>query len=356
MLEICEQNNAAGGDYVFSENPELTSRPSRIGSLMGVKIAGIGSCVPANVVRNEDLAALGYDADWILQRTGILERRHLPPGMATSDLAVGAAQECLNSAGVSAEDVDLLLLGTYSPDLNLPATACFVQHRLGLRCPAFDMAAACASFAYGLVTGMQFVKTGNCKNVLVIGADCNSRICNPSDKKTYPLFGDAGGAVLLQPGDTSQGALSYALGVDGEGAKLLWRPMGGSLMPYDQDGGAHGLQYLHMNGKPVFKWAIRMLQDTIREVLDHSGKKLDDVNLVIFHQANVRIINTVAKGLKLDPDRVFVNLDQFGNTASASIPLALDQAYDEGKISKGDLVLFSGFGAGLAWGTILLEW
>ena len=323
---------------------------------MGVKIAGIGSCVPANVVRNEDLAELGYDADWIVQRTGILERRHLPPGMATSDLAVGAGAKCLEAAGVDPADVDLLLVGTYSADLYLPATACFVQHRLGLRCAAYDMAAACASFVYGLITGAQFIQSGNCRNVLVIGADCNSRLCSPADKKTYPLFGDAGGAVLLQPGDASQGLLSYAIGVDGEGAKLLWRPMGGSLTPYEHAGAEEGLHYLKMAGKPVFKWAIRMLQDTVGEVLDHSGKHLDEVNLVIFHQANVRIINTVAKGLGLDPERVFVNLDRFGNTASASIPLALDQAYDEGRISKGDLILFSGFGAGLAWGTILLQW
>lgn len=327
-----------------------------MGAVMGVKVAGTGSCVPANVVRNEDLAAEGYDADWILQRTGILERRRLPPGLATSDLAVGAGQKCLEAAGVDPADVDLLLLGTYTADFVLPATACFVQHRLGLRCPAFDMAAACASFAYGMVTGMQFIKTGNCRNVLVIGADCNSRICDPSDMKTYPLFGDAGGAVLLQPGEETQGIVSYAVGVDGEGAKLLWRPMGGSLTPYSHDGADQGLHYLQMAGKPVFKWAIRTLQDTIGEVLAHSGKRLDEVNLVIFHQANVRIINTVAKGLGLDPQRVFVNLDRYGNTASASIPLALDEAHEAGKISRGDLVLFSGFGAGLAWGTILLQW
>jgi len=203
---------------------------------------------------------------------------------------------------------------------------------------------------------MQYVASGCSKRALVIGADCNSRVVNPADRRTYPLFGDAAGAVLLAPGGDSQGLLSYAVGSDGSGADLLCRRMGGSRLPYSADAVENGAHFLHMEGRPIYKWAIRQLAATTAEVLDDAGVTLDDVDLVIFHQANMRIINSAVKNLGIDPGKVFNNLDRFGNTSSASIPLALDEAFQQGRIKPGDQILFSGFGGGLAWGTVLIRW
>ena len=335
---------------------EIQTGRSRLGSLLGVQVVGVGSSVPDNLVKNEDLAALGYDADWILQRTGILERRHAPPEMATSDMAVEAARRCIEQAGIDPQEIDLLLLGTFTPDMPLPATASVVQDRLGLCAPAMDLQAACASFIYAMITGAQFVATGSSRLVLVIGADCNSRVVNPADMHTFPLFGDAAGAVLLAPGSDRQGLVSYAVGSDGSGAELLCRRMGGSRLPFSSDAANDSLHFLKMEGRPIFKWAIRLLAETISSVLRDAQMTLDDVDLVILHQANIRIINSVVKDLGIDQRRVFNNLDRYGNTSSASIPLALDQAFREGRISRGDHILFSGFGAGLAWGTVLMRW
>jgi len=335
---------------------EIQTTRSRLGSLLGVQVVGVGSSVPDNLVKNEDLAALGYDADWIVQRTGILERRHAPPEMATSDMAVEAARRCIEQAGVDPQEIDLLLLGTFTPDMPLPATASLVQDQLGLCAPAMDIQAACASFIYAMITGMQFVATGSSQLVLVIGADCNSRVVNPADERTFPLFGDAAGAVLLARGSDQQGLLSYAVGSDGSGAHLLCREMGGSRLPFSNDAANDSLHFLKMEGRPIFKWAIRLLAETISEVLEAAGMTLDDVDLVIFHQANMRIINSAGKELGIDQKKVFNNLDRYGNTSSASIPLALDEAFRQGRIARGHHVLFSGFGAGLAWGTVLMRW
>ncbi len=329
---------------------------SRLGRLMGVQVVGIGSSVPENCIRNEDLAALGYDADWIVQRTGIVERRHAAPNVATSDLAVEAARQCIATAGVAPADIDLVLLGTITPDLLCPATASLVQDRLGLCAPAVDLQAACASFIFAMITGTQFVASGCSQLALVIGADCNSRMVNPADKQTFPLFGDAAGAVLLAAGSPSQGLLSYAVGSDGAGAKYLYRAMGGSREPFSAAGQQQGRQFLHMEGRPVFKWAIRMLRETVCDVLAAADMTLDEVDLVIFHQANMRIIQAAVNDLGLDPQKVFNNVARYGNTSSASIPLAMDEAFRLGRIRRGNHVLFSGFGAGLAWGTVLMRW
>jgi 3-oxoacyl-[acyl-carrier-protein] synthase-3 len=321
---------------------------------MGVQVVALGSFAPENRVRNEDLAALGYDADWILQRTGITERRHAGPGVSTGDLAVEAAYRCMAAGDIRPEQIDLLLLGTFTPDMLLPATANIVQNRLGLCAPAIDIQAACASFVYALITGMQYVATGCSQRVMVIGADCNSRMVNPADKQTYPLFGDAAGAVVLAPGSADQGILAYAVGSDGSGADLICRPSGGAREPISAaniDG-----HFLRMDGRPVFKWAIRTLKETIGEVLNSAGLRLSDVDLVVFHQANMRIINAAVEELDMPTSKVFNNLDRYGNTSSASIPLALDEAYRLGRVRRGQHVLFSGFGAGLTWGTVLMRW
>lgn len=333
-----------------------TSGRSALRSLTGVQVLGTGSYVPETIVTNEDLQKrLGFDPDWIVQRTGIRERRVAAPGQATSDLAFEAAQACLKRAGVSPSEVDLVVVGTFTPDQPCPSTACLLQHRLGVRAPAMDVQAACAGFMYALVTGMQFVATGTCQRVLVVGADCNSRIVNPRDVRTYPLFGDGGGAVLLGPGSPEQGLPAFTLGSDGGGADLLVRKLGGSRLPLagallDED-----LHYLQMDGKAVFKWAVRLVADTINDVLRHSRRSTTDVKLFVAHQANVRIISAAAEALHLTPDQVFVNLDRYGNTSAASIPLALDEAFEAGRFARGDDLLLCGFGAGLAWGTALLR-
>lgn len=325
--------------------------------LTGVQVVGTGSYAPEVVVTNEDLQRrLGFDPDWIVQRTGIRERRFAPPEMATSDLAAEAAKRCLQSAGVSPSEVDLVIVGTFTPDMLCPSTACLIQDRLGIRAPAFDLQAACAGFMYALVTGMQFVASGSSRRALIIGADCNSRIINPRDSRTYPLFGDGAGAVLLAPGSPDQGLLSYTLGSDGSGAELLMRQMGGSRLPLAVDLMDEDMHYLQMDGRAVFKWAVRLLGDTVDDVLRPAELKVADVNLFVAHQANIRIINAAADLVGFRPDQVYVNLDRYGNTSGASIPLALDEALAEGRLKRGDHLLVCGFGAGLAWGTGLLKW
>jgi 3-oxoacyl-[acyl-carrier-protein] synthase-3 len=327
-----------------------------MGRLMGVQVVGLGSSVPDHCVCNEDLAALGHDAEWILQRTGIHQRRHAPEGVATGDLATEAARRAIESAGVAPQDIDLVVLGTFTPDMPLPATACLVQDRLGLCAPAMDIQAACASFVYAMFTAMQFVATGSSKLALVIGADCNSRIVNPADARVYPLFGDGAGAVLLAPGAPEQGFISCAFGSDGSGTGLLCRRMGGSRLPFHHGPSADGLHYMYMEGRPIFKWAVRLLHDTTTAVLAKAGLSVADLDLVVFHQANLRIINAAAEELGIAPRQMCNNVDRYGNTSAGSIPLVLDEAQRAGRIKRGDHILLSGFGAGLVWGTALVRW
>lgn len=329
---------------------------SRIGRLMGFQVVGVGSYVPDNVVRNEDLAQKGYDADWILQRTGIEARRHALPEQATSDLAVEACRRCIEGAETDPADIDLCLVGTYTPDFPMPATAAIVQDRLGLRALAFDIEAACSSFAFALITGGQFVASGCSRRALVVGADCNTRIVAPSDMKTFPIFGDGAGAVLLAPADEDRGLLAYAVGSEGSGAGLLYRPMGGTRIPIATAQPDDPRQFLQMDGRPVFKWAVRAVAESTAEVVQAAELALDDVDLFVFHQANLRIISAAVEALGIDPRKVYNNLQRYGNTSSASIPLVLDEARAEGLIEPGKLVLFSGFGGGLSWGTGLLRW
>ena len=329
----------------------------RTNSLMGVQVVGVGSYVPEQVVTNAELAMrYGFDADWIKQRSGILERRHAPPEQATSDLCVEAAQNAIRHAGVEPADIDLVVVGTFTPDFSFPSTACLVQNRLGLDAPAVDLQAACAGFMYALTTAAQYVATGNSRLALVIGGDCNSRVTNPADQKTYPLFGDGAGAVLLAKGSAEQGLLCYQLGADGSGGPLLDRPSGGSRRPPNAADLEAGLQYMQMDGRNVFKWAVHLVSDTIKLVLDRAGMTPQDVSLYILHQANIRIINAAMEHLGIPEDRVFNNLQKYGNTSGGSIPLALDEALRAGRVQRGDTLLFSGFGAGLTWGTGLFRW
>ncbi|HTU24352.1 MAG TPA: beta-ketoacyl-ACP synthase III [Pirellulales bacterium] len=348
------------GDAAGCNAPALAAVPTIGGApvrrLMGVQVLATGSYVPDCVVDNEELATLGYDAEWILQRTGIRERRILPSELATSDMAVAAARRCLARAEVSPADVDLLIVATFTPDVPVPSVACMVQRQLGLSAPAMDLQAACAGFVYAMATAAQFVAAGTARRALVVGADCNSRILNRQDMKIYPLFGDGAGAVLLGPGATDQGLESYTLGADGTGAELLIRPMGGTRLACTPEGLAANLQFLRMDGRAVFKWAIRILDETIRAVLDSAGLTIADLDLFVLHQANIRILDAAAEQLGIDRQKMFVNLDRYGNTSAGSIPLALDEAFVAGRIRPGDRVLVSGFGAGLTWGTVILRW
>lgn len=329
----------------------------RTASLMGVRTIGLGAYAPDNVVTNEDLRKTrGFDPEWIEQRTGILERRHVTEGQATSDLCTEAARKAMASAGVYAADVDLLVVGTFTPDYTCPSTACLVQERLGIDAPAFDVSAACSGFVYALVTAAQYVATGNAKLALVIGGDCNSRIVDPNDRKIAPLFGDGAGAFLLAPGSRDQGLVCYQMGADGSGGPLLDRPAGGTknqLTAAELNAGRH---YLRMDGRNVFKWAVRAVAETIRIVLESAEMKPEDVSLYALHQANMRIVDAVCDQLNLPRERIFNNIQKYGNTSAGSIPLLLNDAYNEGRIQKGDTILMSGFGAGLTWGTSLYRW
>jgi 3-oxoacyl-[acyl-carrier-protein] synthase-3 len=332
------------------------SARSTLCSLMGVQVVSTGSFAPPCQVTNDDLARLGYDSDWILQRTGIRVRRKLAPELATSDMAYRAAADCLQRADVDPDAVDLLVVATMTPDRPLPSTACLLQQRLGIRAAAMDLNAACAGFMYALTTAAQFVKTGCSRYALVVGADTNTRIVDPTDRKTFPLFGDAAGAVLLGPGSPRQGMLAYTLGAEGTGADLLEIPGGGSRQPLTPALIDQGLQFIRMDGRSVFKWAVRLLEDTIHDALGHAGLTIDEIRLVILHQANLRILAAAAENLGIQRERLFINVDRYGNTSAGSIPLGLDEACRAGQIERGDRILLCGFGAGLSWGTAILQW
>lgn len=340
----------------MSQDSLASPRP-RCRSLMGVRIAGTGSYVPETVVTNDQLHALfGHDSDWIVKRTGILERRHALPHQATSDLAVEAALKAMESARISASEIDLLVLGTFTPDMSFPSTACLVQDRLGINGAAIEVEAACAGFMYALITGAAYIVSGASDTALIIGADCNSRILNPEDLKTYPLFGDGAGAVVLKRGSPEQGIVSYSLGSDGAGGSLLCRPAGGSRTLPTHDTIDQGLHYMYMDGRAVFRWAVSILCDTIQDVLNCAGITPEQVSLYVPHQANIRIINAAIDVLHISREKVFNNLEKYGNTSAGSIPLALDEALSQRPLNQGDLTVWSGFGAGLAWGTALIRW
>lgn len=326
-------------------------------ALTGVRIIATGSYVPEVTVTNQHLfERFGFDSDWIVKRTGILERRHAQVHQATSDLAYEAATRCMKKAGVGPRDIDLCLVGTFTPDYSFPSTACILQDRLKLVCPAVDLQAACAGFMYALITGAAYVRAGLSKMALIIGADCNSRVLNPDDIKTYPLFGDGAGAVLITPGAPEQGLVSYSMGADGSGGPMLDRKACGSRNPPTPELLAEGKHYMFMDGRAVFRWAVSILCDTIQDVLRTTGHTPNDVDLYIPHQANIRIIHAACDVLKIPRQKVFANLDKYGNTSAGSIPLALDEAIAQGMIKPGNLIVLSGFGAGLAWGTALMKW
>ena len=330
-------------------------------SLPGIRIAGTGLATGSQKIDNSQMAELGCDSDWIVQRTGIQSRYHAPKDQSVSDMCIAAARTCLANAQVDPRSIDLIVIGTLTPDHSSPSTACLVQADLDCPAMAMDLNAACSGFVYSLITASQFLATGSAKRALVVGADKVSMITDPNDLKTYPLFGDGAGAALLttEPGpaqDQGSGILDFHLAAEGKLGHTLIVPAGGSRMPLSQEVLDNRMQYLKMDGKPVFKWAVRTIPEAVQGTLDRTGLSLEDIDLFIPHQANVRIIDAAVEMLGIDPGKVFVNVDRYGNTSAASIPIALHEAVEQGRIQRGSNVLMVGFGAGLTWGSCLFRW
>ena len=317
------------------------------------RIAGTGSYLPEKVVTNQDLEKrMDTSDEWIRERTGI-KRRHLAADdEATSDLALAAAKQALDMAGIGAEDIDLIIIGTTTPDKVFPGTACIVQRRLGIRgCGAFDIQAACSGFVYGLDLADRQIRTGGARNVLVIGAETLSRLTNWEDRTTAVLFGDGAGAVVLQEAD-EPGLISTHIHADGQYEDLLQVPQGISS-GYDIT--RAGEAFIQMNGNAVFRRAVATLDSIARETLDKNNVDKHDLDWFVPHQANMRIIAAAAKKLDMPMERVIVTVDEHANTSAASIPLALDVAVRDGRIKRGELLLFEAFGAGFTWGSTLLR-
>lgn len=323
-----------------------------------VGIAGVGLYVPERVLVNKDLENIVQTTDeWIVGRTGIRERRIAGDDEAASDMAVPAARKALAAAGVEPEEVDLIIVATLTPDHAFPATACIVQDRLGCRnAGAFDLSAGCTGFIYALVTGAGFIAGGGMQNVLVIGSEALSKILNWEDRSTCVLFGDGAGAVVLRRVPEGMGLLSSYLGSDGAGARMLQVPAGGSRMPVCDRRVDKSLLCLQMNGREVYRFAVRVMGEAALEAVRRAGLEKEDIDLFIPHQANIRIIEAAAKRLDLSMDRVVVNVDRYGNTSSASVPIALDEALRSGRLKPGDNVVMVGFGAGLTWGAVAMKW
>ncbi len=321
-------------------------------------ITGVGSYVPERVMTNADLEKIVETSDeWITTRTGIKERRIAAANEFTSDLAANAAKRAMEMAGVSAEQIDLIIVATITPDMPFPNTACLVQQKIGAgRAAAFDIEAACSGFIYALEIGQQFIMSRTYQTVLVIGAEKLSSITNWKDRNTCVLFGDGAGAAILQNRENSHGLLTAVMGADGDKANLLSMPGGGSACPATMQSVTDGLHFLRMDGKETFKNAVQAMCSAANEVLSRCDLDVTKIKCVIPHQANRRIIDAVGDRLKATPEQLFVNLHKYGNTSAASVAIALDEAVRSGKIQKGDLILIVAFGAGLTWGAAVIEW
>lgn len=323
-----------------------------------VGIVGTGSYLPKGIMTNKDMEKIVETSDeWIRTRTGIEERRVLEEGLSTSDMATEAAKIALADANLLPEDVDLIIVATCTPDMAFPATACIVQANLGAnRAAAFDVETACSGFLYALTIGEQFIKTGFYKNVLIIGAETLTRVLNWEDRNTCVIFGDGAGAVVLQQVEEGYGILASHLGADGSNGGFLTQPAGGARMPATLETVGNKLHTIQMDGSEVFKFAVRAMGKASIQVLEDSNLNLEDIDMLIPHQANMRIIDAAAKRLKLTSDKVYVNLNKVGNMSAASVPVALDEANRKGLIKKGDVVLLVAFGGGLTWGSAIMKW
>ena len=323
-----------------------------------VGILGIGTFVPEDILTNKDLEKMVETSDeWIADRTGIRERRISRKDVPTSDLGALAAQNALADAGVSIDEIDMIIVGTSSPDMFYPSVGCLVQAKLKApKIPVFDVQAGCSGFSYALVTATQFIRAGMYKKILVIGADEISKMLNWEDRNTCVLFGDGAGAVVVGEVAAPYGILGAFMGADGNGGELLKFPAGGTRFPATEETVRQKLHSVHMEGNEVFKFAVRVMGEAAAKALEDAGLQETDVDWMVPHQANKRIIQSAAKRLKMPMEKVIVNLDKYGNTSSASIPLALDEAVRDGRIKPGDTVILVGFGAGLTWASLVLRW
>lgn len=324
-----------------------------------VRIAGLSTYVPPRVMTNADLEKLVDTSDeWILQRTGIRERHIVSDGMATSDMSAEASLGAIRQAGLTPADIHFIVVGTTTPDTVFPSTACLLQDKIGAsNAWGFDLGAACSGFTYALTVGMQMVATGAHDHVLVVGADTMSSILDYKDRTTCILFGDGAGAVVLSPAAADEPAIiDFAHEVDGSGGPALCMPAGGSRMPASIDTVERRLHYIKQDGQTVFKFAVRKTEEIARRVLERNGLEPSDVDLFVSHQANRRIITAAAERLGLPDSKVIINLEKYGNTTAATIPLALMDAVEQGRLRRGDLVLLASVGAGFTVGAVLLKW
>ncbi len=325
---------------------------------ISVGITGIGSYVPENVLTNDDLSRMVETShEWIVSRTGIEERRIADKDQATSDLSTKAAWKALEDAGIKPEELDLIIVATATPDYLFPSTAAMVQKNIGaVKAAAFDMSVGCSGFVYGLVTGANFISTGMYKKVMIIGAETLSSVVDWEDRNTCVLFGDGAGACILEPCDESFGILSSELGSDGVKGDVLIIPGGGSKNPASEETVKNKLHTIRMDGREVFKFAVRVMEQSSLRVLESAGLAKEDLDFMISHQANSRIIDAAMKKLELNKDKTHVNLTKYGNTSAASVPVALDEAVKGKLINKGDNLLLIAFGAGLSWASVVLKW
>ena len=321
-------------------------------------ITGTGYYAPPEVITNFDMEKIVDTSDeWIVTRTGIKERHKAPDDWSTSDIGVEAAKRAMEAAGVKPEEIDLILFATVSPDKVIPSTACIAQDKLGcVNAAAFDLMAGCTGFVYCISVANDLVAAGSFNKVLVIGADLLTKLLDWDDRNTCVLFGDGGGAVVIEPVEEGTGFLGYVLEADGSGHEYIQLPGGGTFCPATHESVDNRMHYIKMFGRDVFKFAVKTMNFTTRKVLDKAGLSVEDVDLVIPHQANNRIIEAAVKRLKVSPDKIFTNLEKYGNTSAGSIPLALGEAMEQGRIKKGDTVVMVGFGAGLTNGAIVMKW
>jgi 3-oxoacyl-[acyl-carrier-protein] synthase III len=322
------------------------------------RITALGRCIPERVLTNADLEKIVDTSDeWIRTRTGIEQRHIVEKGTPTSTLAAAAAQDALRKRGIPASEVDLIIVATVTPDMMFPATACIVQHKIeATRAWGFDVSAACSGFLYALATGAQFIESGAHKKVLVIGSDVMSSIMDYTDRSTCVLFGDAGGAVLLEPSQDDTGIVDFHNEVDGSGGCYLHMPAGGSAMPTTKETVEKGLHYLKQDGAHVFKYASRKMADVSKLIIDRNHLTSEQVDLFIAHQANLRIIRSAQERMGLPDDKVVVNIHEYGNTTAATIPLAMGTAMDKGQLKPGHRVVVAAVGAGFTVGAMLLRW
>ncbi|HEX8996379.1 MAG TPA: beta-ketoacyl-ACP synthase III [Ktedonobacterales bacterium] len=320
-------------------------------------ITGWGMYVPEQRLTNADLERMVETSDeWITSRSGIKERRVARPDETASTLAIAAARPALERAGIEGKDLDMIIVATVSYDYRFPSTANLVQHALGARCGAFDMQAACSGFLYALTVAQQFIANGSAKHVLVVGVEVLSRVIDYTDRSTCVLFGDGAGAVVLSASDQPGGVLGYTLGSDGANPELLYIPAGGSKEPITEQGLREGRQWVKMNGSEVFKFATRVMGSAMEEALANAGMTAQDMDLFIPHQANLRIIESASKRLGLPPEKVFVNIQHYGNTSAAAVPIALCEAIDQGLVYPGAHLGMVVFGAGLTWAAAVVKW